>query len=95
MHAASSCLALLQYLEELDGEEAPHSLSPSTALKFSNNMLSTWEGFASAVQGLLLRPLHLGWVDLSFNDLHSISTVSDCWCFVLSDFMALSPRSGL
>lgn len=78
MHAASSRPALLQYLEELDGEEAPHSLSPTTALKFSNNMLSTWEGFASTVQGLLLHPLHLGWVDLSFNDLHSISTVSEC-----------------
>ena len=60
----------------MDGEEAPHKPFRSTSLKFNNNILSSWEGFSSAVGALLLDPLQLGWVDLSFNDLHNISAVS-------------------
>ena len=75
VHPHLSCPLQFQE-EELDGEEAPHKQFRSTSLKFNNNILSSWEGFSSAVRALLLDPLQLGWVDLSFNDLHNISAVS-------------------
>lgn len=78
VYSDACCASPLQFLEEdLDEEEAQRELSPSTSLKFNNNMLNSWDGFASTVRGLLLNPLQLAWVDLSFNDLRSISSVSE------------------
>ena len=71
--------------EELAGDvvgsevslDGPHSTA--TALRVNNNMLGDWEGFSETMAKLFLEPTtHLAWLDLAFNDLKTIDSVSAC-----------------
>lgn len=49
----------------------------TTAFRVNNNLLSDWEGFMDTLEALIVNPtLNLAWLDLSFNDLKSIDSVS-------------------
>ena len=53
------------------------SQSSSPALRVNNNMLVDWEEFSDVVGRLLVDPAsNLRWLDLSFNDLRTIDSVS-------------------
>ncbi|XP_076826194.1 leucine-rich repeat-containing protein 51-like isoform X2 [Clavelina lepadiformis] len=45
----------------------------SKALRLSNNLLSSFDGFSKALQAVVDSPDTLEWIDLSFNDLTNIS----------------------
>ena len=49
--------------------------SDAEVVRLNNNMLSSWDGFSDTFHTLLLSPLQLSWIDLSFNDLKSIHAV--------------------
>ncbi len=50
----------------------------TTALKVNNNMLMDWEGLVDTTQRLLVSPTsQLRWLNLSFNDLKTIDSVSE------------------
>ena len=49
----------------------------TTAFRVNNNLLSDWAGFMDTLEALIVNPAHnLAWLDLSFNDLKSIDSVS-------------------
>lgn len=51
--------------------------SDSTALKVNNNMLTDWDDFNSIIHMLFVNPSQtLFWIDMSFNDLRTIDSVS-------------------
>lgn len=51
--------------------------STATALRLNNNMLGDWYGFSKTMVKLFLEPArHLAWLDLAFNDLKTIDSVS-------------------
>ena len=45
-------------------------------LKLNNNVLTELKGFSSTVEKILVDPMALSWVDLSFNELTKIDPVS-------------------
>ena len=63
--------------EDDDNREVRVTKSKSTALKLNNNMLFGWEGLLETLELLFVNPiLNLQWLDLSFNDLKSVDSVS-------------------
>ena len=59
-----------------DADKLIVTQSNAEVVKLNNNMLSEWEGFSEMFHTLLISPLQLSWIDLSFNDFKNISSVS-------------------
>lgn len=69
----------MQSLEDEVASEADKLIvtqSNAEVVKLNNNMLSDWEGFSEMLHTLLISPLQLSWIDLSFNDFKNINSVS-------------------
>ena len=78
----TNLILLIDTLQSIEDEVASEGdkliVSQSTAevIKLNNNMITDWDGFSDMVHTLLISPLQLSWLDLSFNDLKSIHSVS-------------------
>ena len=59
-----------------DADKLIIAQSDAEVVKLNNNMLSDWNGFSDMLHTLLISPLQLAWIDLSFNDLKNIHPVS-------------------
>lgn len=57
-----------------DADKLIVTQSNAEVVKLNNNMLSEWEGFSEMFHTLLISPLQLSWIDLSFNDFKNISS---------------------
>ena len=72
----------IQYLveDEVPTEKGSTMLvekTNTTAFRVNNNLLAEWEGFMDTLDALVVNPAtNLAWLDLSFNDLKSIDSVS-------------------
>lgn len=61
-----------------------------TALRLNNNNIADLSDLSTVLEGIFHDPADIEWIDLSFNDLHSVSGVSnylpqpiDCYFVIL------------
>eukprot|EP00164_Ancoracysta_twista_P003876 GFYU01005198.1.p1 GENE.GFYU01005198.1~~GFYU01005198.1.p1 ORF type:complete len:218 (-),score=46.26 GFYU01005198.1:380-1033(-) len=59
-----------------NGEPVEHmgSKVPTTSLKLNNNLLTSVTGLAAVFNQIVLKPIQITWIDLSFNDLDHIES---------------------